>query len=76
MFAIKFSMEKQIKFFWIAGFFLPAINATVFKSEHIFQRRSKMICFSKKVSNIELKTGLVSNSRKFNEDVKTSSCMW
>ena len=24
-------MEKRIKFFWIAGFFLPAINATVFK---------------------------------------------
>ena len=23
-------MEKQIKNFWIAGFFLPAINATVF----------------------------------------------
>ena len=31
MFAIKFSMEKRIKFFWIAGFFLPAINATVFR---------------------------------------------
>ena len=30
MFAIKFSMEKQINFFWVAGFFLPAINATVF----------------------------------------------
>jgi hypothetical protein len=30
MFSIKFSMEKQIKKFWIAGFFLPAINATVF----------------------------------------------
>ena len=24
------SMEKQIKNFWVAGFFLPAINATVF----------------------------------------------
>ena len=23
-------MEKRIIFFWIAGFFLPAINATVF----------------------------------------------
>ena len=23
-------MEKRIKIFWIAGFFLPAINATVF----------------------------------------------
>ena len=23
-------MEKQIKFFWVVGFFLPAINATVF----------------------------------------------
>ena len=30
MFAIKFSIEKGIKNFWIAGFFLPAINATVF----------------------------------------------
>ena len=31
MFAMKFSMEKRIKKFWVAGFFLPAINATVFK---------------------------------------------
>jgi hypothetical protein len=30
MFAIKFSKEKQIKIFWTTGFFLPAINATVF----------------------------------------------
>ena len=30
MFAIKFSMKKRINFFWTAGFFLPAINATVF----------------------------------------------
>ena len=30
MFAIKFSKEERIKNFWIAGFFLPAINATVF----------------------------------------------
>ena len=41
MFAMKFSMEKQIIFFWIAGFFLPAINATVFshsvKNVHISQ---------------------------------------
>ena len=29
MFAMKFSLEKGINFFWIAGFFLPAINATV-----------------------------------------------
>ena len=27
---MKFSMEKGIKKFWVAGFFLPAINATVF----------------------------------------------
>ena len=25
-------MEKRIKFFWTAGFFLPAINATVFNT--------------------------------------------
>ena len=30
MFAIKFSIEKRIKIFWVAGFFLPAINTTVF----------------------------------------------
>ena len=30
MFLMKFSMEKQIKKIWIAGFFLPAIDATVF----------------------------------------------
>ena len=24
-------MEKRIKFIWTAGFFLPAINATVFR---------------------------------------------
>ena len=33
MFAIKFSIEKRIKKFWTAGFFLPAINATVFSTE-------------------------------------------
>ena len=32
MFAIKFSMEKLNEKFWIAGFFLPAINATVFSN--------------------------------------------
>ena len=26
-------MEKRIIFFWIAGFFLPEINATVFSEE-------------------------------------------
>ena len=31
MFSMKFSMQKQIKDSWIAGFFLPAINATVFR---------------------------------------------
>ena len=31
MFAIKFSIEKWIKKFWTAVFFLPAINATVFR---------------------------------------------
>ena len=25
-------MEKRINFFWVAGFFLPAINATVFNN--------------------------------------------
>ena len=32
---MKFSMEKEIKKFWIAGFFLPAINATVFKNRKV-----------------------------------------
>ena len=32
MFSMKFAMETQIQKFWIAGFFLPAINATVFKT--------------------------------------------
>ena len=35
MFAMKFSMEKRIKKFWIAGFFSPAINATVSSMELI-----------------------------------------
>ena len=36
MFAIKLSMEKQIKKFWAAGFSdLPAINATVFNFQRI-----------------------------------------
>ena len=35
MFSMKFAMEKQIKKFWIAGFFLPAINATVFNSPKV-----------------------------------------
>ena len=30
MFATNFSLEKRIKKFWVAGIFLPAINATVF----------------------------------------------
>ena len=30
---MKFSMEKQIKNFWVAGFFLPGINSTVFNLE-------------------------------------------
>ena len=34
MFAMKYLMEKPIKIIWIAGFFLPAINATVFKLLH------------------------------------------
>ena len=29
-------MEKRINFFWIAGFFLPAINATVFRLFHFY----------------------------------------
>ena len=29
------SMEKRIKRFWVAGFFLPAINATVFRKSKI-----------------------------------------
>ena len=33
MFAMKFSMEKQIKNFWVAGFFLPGINATALSSK-------------------------------------------
>ena len=28
-------MEKRIKRFWVAGFFLPAINATVFRKSKI-----------------------------------------
>ena len=44
MFAMKFSMEKRIKKFWIAGFFLPAINATVFRNENIIGN-SRLIIF-------------------------------
>ena len=36
MFAMKFSMEKGIIFFWIAGLFLPAINATGFRYLPVF----------------------------------------
>ena len=39
MFAMKFAMEKRIKKFWIAGFFLPAINATVFRAEILEKNR-------------------------------------
>ena len=35
MFAIKILMEKRTIFFWIAGFFLPMINATVFSPHRI-----------------------------------------
>ena len=30
-------MEKRIKTFWIAGFFLPAINATVFSAKNVVE---------------------------------------
>ena len=33
-------MEKRIKKFWIAGFFLPAINATVFS---LLKHRTKEV---------------------------------
>ena len=33
MFEMKFSMKKGIKIFWIAGFFLPAINVNVFSKQ-------------------------------------------
>jgi hypothetical protein len=48
-------MEKRINFFWTAGFFLPAINATVFTKDiskvsnnHIlkkFIRERRRFCF-------------------------------
>ena len=44
MFAIKFSMEKLMKNFWVVGFFLPTINATVFSTKPNF--RSVFIDFS------------------------------
>ena len=44
MFAIKFSMEKLIKFSWIARFFLPAINATVFTYIVIFEDQIELGC--------------------------------
>ena len=40
-------MEKQIKIFWVAGYFLPAINATVFSNQNYFlvrQTASKFVC--------------------------------
>ena len=45
MFAIKLSMEKQIKDFWAAGFSdLPAINATVFSNALFFQTTTPNFC--------------------------------
>ena len=44
------SMEKGINFFWIAGFFLPAINATVFKQ--IFSRQFKDLKGTKTIMKI------------------------
>ena len=35
-------METQIQNFWIAGFFLPAINATVFIIQNNWFCRSKI----------------------------------
>ena len=37
---MRFSMEKQIQNFWIAGFFLPTINATVFSVRSIDWNRN------------------------------------
>ena len=42
MCSMKFSMEKQINFFWIAGFFLPVINATVFSIQKQFLIKSRL----------------------------------
>ena len=38
-------MEKQIKIFWIAGFFLPTINATVFRV--LFDKESTYMLIQK-----------------------------
>ena len=42
MFSMKFSMEKGIIFFLVAGFFLPAINATGFSTyAHAFKQSTQ-----------------------------------
>jgi hypothetical protein len=38
MLSMKFLIENQIIFFWMAGFFLPAINATVFREAHFLPK--------------------------------------
>ena len=52
MFAIKFSMEKQIKKFWVAGIFLPAIDTTVFSTA----------CPNNSTIDVTLSFGLVFNN--------------
>ena len=42
MFAIKFSREKEIKFLWIAGFYLPKKNATVFSAQNEEESKSNI----------------------------------
>ena len=46
------SMKKRIKFFWIAGFFLPAINATVFRN--ISRNRSENKNFVNQLWSVSL----------------------
>ena len=38
-------MEKRIIFFWTAGFFLPAINATVFTMQYILTLLNKQTTY-------------------------------
>ena len=74
MFAMKISMETPIKRFWIAGFFLPAINATVFNIQIYFSILTAVQ--DRKTNLLLLATILYHNHDNTRIEKKTLSKHW
>ena len=73
------SMEKQIIFFWIAGFFLPAINATVFTNILVvpMSRMYHLSIWNLFIINFTLKTTFRKPQNSFRHDwLSTRNYFW